>query len=82
MSRRPNWKHYHLERNGNRLNSREQRYRAAWELVARLAKTDPESTWRVVECLNSMCHSIPARAIAYKNGNLGRPISVDGGLEG
>ena len=44
MSARPNWKHYHIERNGNTVNERMQRYRRAWELVARLAKTSPART--------------------------------------
>ena len=41
MSKMPNWRHYHIERNGNTVNERMQRYRRAWELVSRLARTHP-----------------------------------------
>ena len=66
MSKKPNWRHYHLEKDGNRLNSREQRYSRAWLLVARLAKREPACTWRVVECDFPTCHQVPEAAIAYR----------------
>ena len=36
MSKELNWRHYHLLRNGNQVNKRQQRYRRAWELIATL----------------------------------------------
>ena len=74
LSRAENWKHFHLEVDGARLKERHQRYRAAWEMVARLAKTAPASRWRVFQCANPLCrrgartpgpvHAIPAGAAA------------------
>ena len=57
MSKMPNWKHYHIERNGNTVNERMQRYRRAWELVSRLAKTAPADNWRVLECSLDHCQA-------------------------
>ena len=57
MSKMPNWRHYHLERNGNTVNERLQRYRRAWELIASLARTSPDDNWRVFECYKARCHA-------------------------
>ena len=46
MSKENNWRHYHLERNGNSQSLHFQRYRRAWELIASLARKSPEDTWR------------------------------------
>ena len=51
MSKENNWRHYHLERNGNSQGLHFQRYRRAWELIASLARTSPRDTWRVLEML-------------------------------
>ena len=57
MSAKPNWRHYHIQRNGNTVNERMQRYRRAWELVSRLARTSPTDSWRVFECSLTQCHA-------------------------
>ena len=64
MSYLRNWRHYHLLRNGNQVNKRQQRYRRAWELIASLARTSPEDNWRVRECLETRCHSPQREAIS------------------
>ena len=64
MSAKPNWRHYHIQRNGNTVNERMQRYRRAWELVSRLARTSPADSWRVFECSLTRCHAPQKEAIA------------------
>lgn len=78
MSRRKNWRHYHLEQDGNVLNSMEQRYSRAWALVARLAKQAPESAWRVVECRSGQCHAVDRHARPYR---YEQPITGNGQLQ-
>ena len=64
MSKMPNWRHYHLERNGNTVNERLQRYRRAWGLIASLARTSPDDNWRVSECYKARCHSPQREALS------------------
>ena len=64
MSAMPNWRHYHIERNGNTVNERMQRYRRAWELVSRLARTSPADSWRVFECSLTRCHASRREALS------------------
>jgi hypothetical protein len=64
MSKKNNWRHYHLERNGNSQGLYFQRYRRAWELIASLARTSPEDTWKVNECKEPRCQAPQKEAIA------------------
>ena len=64
MSKMPNWRHYHIVRNGNTVTERLQRYRAAWELVSRLARTAPTDSWRVFECSLTQCHAPRREALS------------------
>ena len=64
MSARPNWRHYHIVRNGHRVNERLQRYRAAWQLVSRLARTSSADSWRVFECSLILCHAPRREALS------------------
>ena len=64
MSKENNWRHYHLERNGDSQSLHFQRYRRAWELIASLARKSPRDTWRVLECLEPRCHAPQKEAIA------------------
>ena len=51
-------------KDGNSQSLHFQRYRRAWELIASLARTSPEDTWRVNECKETRCQAPQKKAIA------------------